>query len=67
MSSASGSMFRNLIAAVRRQLDVVLHAAAGVEQQAEVQSAGRRSIVAAREVGDRLRLAVLEDLEVVAR
>jgi hypothetical protein len=48
-----------------RQLDVLAHAAAGVEQQADVQLRGRGGFGAPREVRDRLALAVLENLQVV--
>ena len=50
-----------------RQLDVVAHAAARVEQQADVGLDGAVFLVAAREVGDRLRAAVLDHLEVGLR
>ena len=51
---------------MRDVLDVLLHAAAGVEQQAEVQR--RRGLgVAGGEELDRLRLAFFDDLEVLRR
>ena len=49
-----------------READALLHAAAGVEQQPEVQVDGRLGLVAAREQRDLLPHAVLEHLEVVA-
>ena len=49
-----------------RQLDVLPHAAAGVEQQAQVQRRRGLGIVPGGEVGHRLRHAVFAHLEIVA-
>ncbi len=67
MSTASVSVLRNLIAADARQLDVLPHAAAGVEQQAQVQRRRGLEVVAGGEIGHRLRRSVLPHLEVLAR
>ena len=66
MSSADGQHVEELDRRALRQLHVGLHAAAGVQHQAEVH--GRARVASAvREILEGLWLAVLEDLEILFR
>ena len=66
MSTADSFWLRNLIAAVRTSLHVLIHAAAGVEQEAEMQRRRDGDVPCGEEL-DLLRLATLDDLEVGLR
>src|SRR4030095_5061775 len=50
-----------------RHLDISVHAAAGVEQQPDMELRAGLQVFSTRELLERLRLAVLEDLEILTQ